>query len=190
MITPRKRAIIVVLIIIAILLFVVWLLSSLFTKDPEVAYEEPVTQTTQPIKTEETISEKLLQQEQEVRDQSSGVISISKTFVERYGSYSNESNFANIKDVLPIMTTSFAKKSQEFIDGSTAPKEVYGVTTRVITVKVDSIDEEVGTAKVLITTQKEESVESSVESLVRYQDIELNLLKEAGVWKIDSATWL
>ena len=182
---------IIILIIAIILIIVIWLLSFLFSgSTPAVPGSNDSSDGTfQVLEDEETISEKMLEKEQEVRDSSAGVISVSKTFVERYGSYSNEANFSNITDVLPVMTERFAKESQKFVEGATAPEGHYGVTTRVITVKINSLDEEKGNGSALITTQREESKDPSGGTEVRYQDIELKFEKEAGVWKVDSANW-
>jgi hypothetical protein len=191
MMTPRKRRAIIVLIIAVIVLILIWLLSFLFSGTPKVTVEtdEVNNGAFEQLDAEETISDKEFDKEQEVRNASSDVISISKTFVERYGSYSNESDFANIKDVLPLMTNSFAKNSQKFIDSTPTPEGYYGVTTRVITVKVDGIKEDAESGSVLITTQREESKDSSENSEVKYQDVLIDFVKEAGVWKVDSATW-
>ncbi len=191
MITPSKRRNIIIWIIVIILLIISWVISLFLpTRSLDVIPAEYEEVTSQPTVNEESLPETAMQKEQAVRNGSSDIISLSKVFVERYGSYSNESDFANIKDVLPIMSEAFANRSQSFIDNNVAPEEYYGVTTRVISVKADDIDDgsEVGSA--IITTQKEETKDSPQNSEVRYQEIELEFVKEAGVWKVDSANWL
>lgn len=192
--TRRKRISIVVLVLLILLLAIAWIVYMLFSRqvptDVEVV-ETPVEETpTTPERTEPTISEVALEQERETRVSAADVVSLSKTFVTRYGSYSNEADFANLSDVLPLMSDAFAAQTQRFIDTSTAPEEYYGVTTRVITVDVQEENDAEGTATVLVTTQREEATGSTQNVEVRYQEILLTFVKEAASWKIDSATWL
>lgn len=190
MMTPRKRQITIILILVIIVLLIVWLLSFLFRSSSEPLIPLDSTKTEQVGDVPATLSEQAEQKEQTQRDTSSDVISLSKIFVERYGSYSNESNFANTKDVLPLMTQKLASASQNYIDNAKVPEGYYGITTRVVSVKVNSFDESAGVGTLLVSTQREESKDSPQNATVKYQDIELKFIKEAGVWKIDSATWL
>jgi len=128
-------------------------------------------------------------EQQEVRTQSATVNSASKLFVERYGSYSNEANYQNVTDVLPLMSKSFAAQTRSELAGKTAPQGFFGVTTRVIAVDVISQDEASGTAEVLVSTQRVEEQGSAQNTFTLYQDMKLLLVKESGEWKIDSALW-
>jgi len=193
MMTRRKRLIIVLLILLILLLLVIWLLFVLFSKPPSVqtpvttipaVVEEPTILTPRP-----TISDQELETERETRTVSADVVSLSKSFVTRYGSYSNEANFANLTDVLPLMSSSFAQQTREFIETAEMPQTYYGVSTTVITVKVDEKDETAGTAKVTITTQREEAIGSPQNTSVKFQDIIITFVMEDGSWKVDSATW-
>lgn len=189
MITRRTRIIVLALIVLAFLLLLIWLLWLLWPRAQETAAPEPVqeevVQELPPARP--TTSQKELEAEQQTRSASSDVVSLSKTFVERYGSYSNEADFANLRDVLPLMSAALATTTQAFIDLTPAPERYYGVTTRVITVRVD---EQTDTrARVTVSTQREESIGSPTNKSVRYQDIVLTYVKEEGAWKVDSATW-
>ena len=188
----QKRITIYALILLILLLLLGWLLFILFSgggESSEVTDETVVIEeVADPIPERTTISEEELEAEREVRDTSSDVISLSKTFVERYGSYSNEADFSNLEDLIPLMSDSFAAETELFIDGAVAPEEYYGVSTQVITVSVEG--ETDSAATVTLTTQREEAVESPQNTTVKYQDIQLTFVKEGGVWKIDSATWL
>lgn len=122
------------------------------------------------------------------RDQTAALQTVAKTFVERYGSFSSESNYANIGDVLPLATVAFADVLRKQMQAGT-PKEPYGVTTRVLVMKVDARNETAGTAKMTITTQREERKGMLALEIVRYQTIVLTFAKEKDVWKVASATW-
>jgi len=197
MMTRRRRLTIVILILLILFLLVAWLLYVLFSggreevvEVPDVAYEEEeIIEEVSDEPTRATISEQALEVEREERTAAADVVSLSKTFVERYGSYSNEANFANLEDVLPLMSASFASETQAFIESATAPEEYYGVSTRVITLDVERQDEDAGEAQVAITTQREEAVGSPQNSETKFQDIILTFIVEDGVWKVDSATW-
>ncbi len=187
--TRRQRNIIILLGILVIILILLILLLMRFWPKPkpeQVIEEEPVVLE----EVEETDSRTPIQKKQaEERETTASVQTVAKTFVERYGSYSNESDFANLRDLYPLMTDAFKAETEAYIEGTTIPETFYGITTRVITLKIDDYDETAGTATVTISTQREEAVDSPQNVSVRYQDIELSLVMESGVWKVDSAQW-
>lgn len=192
--TRRKRISIFVLILLVLLLLLFWVLYVLLSgKEEAVVTVDPglslgaVEQEVVPDRP--TVSELELEEERDVRVSTSDVTSLSKTFVTRYGSFSNEANFANLEDVLPLMSEAFAAKTQKIIDESEAPEEYYGVSTSIVTVSVDEKDDEAGTAQVTVMTQREESVGSPQNSSVKYQEIILTFVFEEGVWKVNSASW-
>ena len=190
MMTRRKRLLIVGLILLALLLLLLWVLWELFSSTEAPKETEEVTQVEvveEVIPTRPTISEQELETERETRTMSSDVVSLSKSFVTRYGSYSNEANFANLEDVLPLVSASFAQQLQTIIDTGILPKEYYGVSTSIVTVKVDEKGE--ASSQVSVTTQREEAIGSPQNVSVKYQDIILTFVMEDGVWKINSATW-
>ena len=191
MMTRRTRLTILVLILLVFLLLVIWLLLFLFSKPKTTEPVEVVVEETQEdvIPDRPTISEKELETEREVRTTSADVVSLSKSFVTRYGSYSNEADFGNLTDVLPLMSASFASETEAFIQTAVAPEESYGVTTSIITVTVDSQNTETGEAQVTIMTQREEAIGSTQNTSVKYQEVVLTFVMEDGAWKVDSANW-
>lgn len=193
MMNRRKRLLIVLLIFLIVLLLLIWLLWVLFstprTADIPVVItssvvEEPTVVTPRP-----TISDQEFETERQTRTVSADVVSLSKSFITRYGSYSNEAHFANLTDVLPLMSVKFAQETREFIETANIPETYYGVSTTVITVTVDEKDEESGIAQVTITTQREEAVESPQNTSVKFQDVILTFVMEDESWKVDSAIW-
>lgn len=114
-----------------------------------------------------------------------------RSFVERYGSYSNQSNFENMEDLYAFMTermktttAAFVKQQRQMSQGGSAYR---GTTTHVLSVSARSQDND--SAMLLITTQRQESSAGSTSGRVFYQSIELRLLKEAAQWKVDEANW-
>ncbi len=113
-----------------------------------------------------------------------------RIFAERYGSFSNESYFQNLRDLLPLMSQPMQLRTEGYIDSNTIGDEVlsyYGVSTRVLSV---SVTEQGDTAEVLVKTQREETVGGPYNTNVKYQDLELIMVKIGDDWVIDSATWL
>lgn len=117
---------------------------------------------------------------------------VGKIFVERYGSFSTESDLANIEDVIPLATASYAEDLQDFIDRTRlagTADEYYGVTTRVVSVETTDMDVEGGTATLEILTQREESFGTAQNTSTRYQTIILDMAFESEEWRVDLATW-
>lgn len=179
-----------VLILIAIMLILLFLRRPQ-TEVEEVVIEEETFEVLEEEEEEET--EVIVEPLAEERKQEISASTVVGIFVERFGSYSSESDLANIEDVLSLATTSYQSELETLINevrSGTQNSTYYGVTTRVISKKMTVYDEAAGTASFDVVTQREESIGSVQESTVRYQTIRLELRREDGVWKIASATWL
>lgn len=192
--TRRTRISIIALILLILLLLLLWLLLVLFSGKAQTvpsADPGPSQETTEGdvVPDRPTVSELELEEQRETRTTTSDVTSLSKTFVTRYGSFSNEANFANLEDVLPLMSEAFAAQMRTLIDEGIAPEEYYGVTTSIVAVTVKEKNEAAGTARVTVMTQREEAVGSPQNVTVKYQEIVLTFITEDGSWKVDSASW-
>ena len=175
-----------VLLIIAILL----LLFFLFRARPQVAPEVITTES----ETEEEVPSLFVpppppQIKREERLSAAPLQSVAKTFIERYGSFSNEAEYANLRDILPLMTSDFAAETQRIIEAASPSEGFYAVTTRVITVSVDELDEDAGSARMTLTTQREEAIDGPQNISVKFQTMVLTFRKEQGEWKVASAEW-
>ncbi len=194
MMTPKKRAtwIVLISVILAIIfLLVLWFL--FFRGKPKVVPASTATKTpvvTQPAQTSPTVSQQVTAQEKQTRTEAAGVIALSKLFTERYGSWSNEADFQNVRDLIPLMSKSFAASTTASLTTKKIPTGFYGITTRVITVTVVKNDEKAGVATVDLDTQRQEERGTAQNMSIKYQKIELTFVKESGVWVVDSATWL
>jgi len=113
-------------------------------------------------------------------------------FVERYGSYSNQSNFQNLEDLLPLMSESFRAKTElqleELRRVTPPPTEYIGVTTRVLSVAESLYDLPRGAAAFRASVQKSE-VKGTAPPAITYPAIDVTLVREGGAWKVGSATW-
>src|SRR3990167_8338874 len=104
MIDRRKRLLWFLVIILILLLFLMWLWFGLFRKQPPAPAPQPVKEevvTTLP-PSEPEVSP-IAQQQRDDRIASASLNVLGKTFTEPYGSYSNDANFQNLRDVLPLM---------------------------------------------------------------------------------------
>lgn len=120
------------------------------------------------------------------------VTAFARSFVERFGSFSNQSNFENIRELQSLMTPvmqvwaerSIAEAEKKVVPG--AP--YYGMTTRAVTAQMVALDEGKGDARVLVKTQRRE-VKDRETPRIFSQDILLTLRKVEGEWKVEAAEW-
>jgi len=117
---------------------------------------------------------------------------MSSAFTERFGSYSNQANYENLKDLLPFMTTTFKYWAENKINKATSeikPAIYYGITTKVLKIELINFSESTNVAKFKISTQRNEVVGSSANSKVIYQNMDLEMKEQGGVWKVNQAVW-
>lgn len=111
-------------------------------------------------------------------------------FVERFASYSSESDFANVTDVVPLVTSTLATRLQASAKEqqiNSADRAYYGISTKVISQKVQEQTDSAAT--LLVSTQRAESIGSPGNTTVRYQDITVMLVKEGDSWKVNDYSW-
>ncbi len=116
--------------------------------------------------------------------------SLAFLFVERFGSFSNESHFQNWRDLEILMTDSMKNWVEKQISkniGKNQESTQNRTTTKALSVKSFDLDNNKNVALFLITTQRKEVV--SAKENVYYQDIEIQFLKEGVNWKVDSVFW-
>ena len=182
-----KKTLVLLLMLIIVILLILYLMriwsstpSSINEQTPIV--EEPVAQVEEPVISEET------QAEQQEAAAEANVRTVVKSFAERYGSYSSEADFANIIDVLPLMTDGYAARTQEMMATWKSSDVYYGVTTRVLAMDI-TMDETAGTAQATVNTQREEARGEVQNISVSYQDLVLDLVRVSGSWFVDNAAW-
>ncbi len=118
---------------------------------------------------------------------------LSRSFAERYGSYSNQTNFANLENLFVFMTPSLQRTTQRFIDDERAKQRdtsvYYGITTRVISVETKSFSENSGTASFVLHTYRRESIGTTSNSKTFEQALTITMQKDDGTWKVADAVW-
>lgn len=179
--TEVAIAILIILILVAVLLF-------LFRKQ-ESANTNTTTDTTADI---ETVTDTTVDTTVPavVAPQHATPSTVSRIFVERFGSYSTDVDYANVTDVLPLVTDSLRGDLQDIAEEArkTADDGYYGVSTNVIKI---TTDEQTDTAVTLtVKTQREEAFGTPGNTSVRYQDIRVEFVKIGDDWFVDSFEWL
>lgn len=112
---------------------------------------------------------------------------ISMSFAERFGSFSNQSDYGNFTDLNILMTDNmkeWADKSVEDLEAKATSTAYYGIKTTALTYEVKNFDDNSGKAEILVGTQRQENNNSSY-----IQNIDLNLVKVNGDWLFDKAYW-
>lgn len=114
-------------------------------------------------------------------------------FAERFGSFSNQSDYGNIRDLNIFMTDAMKDWAESYINDARARKTqtaiYYGIVTKAIFSEAKSFDADAGLAEILVKTQRRESAGLSGNSLTFYQDIIIKYVREQGVWRVDQTYW-
>jgi len=119
---------------------------------------------------------------------------IAGSFVERFGSYSNQSNYGNIKDLRMFMSDKMRDWADAYVADqlkkTNANDIYYGIITKTISEEILKYDDKEGEVSVLVQSRRREAVGASANfSDVYSQDITVNFVKNRGAWKVDSANW-
>jgi len=119
---------------------------------------------------------------------------LAASFVERYGSYSNQSGYVNIRDLKIFMSRSLQIWADNYIEQArqqNSPSDIYyGITTKAITTETAEFNNTAGRAEFSVATQRRESTGTSANMRTFAQTAQIVMVKEGGVWKVDRITWL
>ncbi len=122
------------------------------------------------------------------------LLRLAASFSERFGSYSNQSNFSNIIDLKLFMSKKMKQWADSYVlsqrQKSTVNEIYYGITTKAVSRELIDFDDDVGHAEVVVGARRREATSSSNNtSKVFAQTIILKFIKENNAWKVDSAHW-
>ncbi len=112
-------------------------------------------------------------------------------FVERLGSYSNQSQFDNVKDLRIFMTDNMKKWADEYI--KTGMKKDYsgeyiGTTVKSVSSSFVEFDNNNGLAIIKVNIQKKEST-STTDSDVLKEKVTVSFVRENDKWFVDKVKW-
>ncbi len=190
--TARRRAILIVilaLLLVAILATAIWLL---FRKAKPTSIYVPQrvdSATSQPAAVPAMPNP--LAPAVQVSAGSTAAAQMAELFAERYGSYSNQGNFGNLKDLLPVMTATYRAATEAYLAAAkpSDAADYQGVTSVKISTKVRSYDASAGTATVAVMLQQQKSAGASVTPSISYRSLKMTLKKSGSDWRVDSAAW-
>lgn len=113
-----------------------------------------------------------------------------RTFAERFGSYSNESNYENLKDLQSMMTAKMRAWTDDYItQNPLSDSEFFGITTKALSIDIITINDNETQAQIVVNTQRLEKKGDADEPTVYYQQILISLVRENEQWKVDQANW-
>ncbi|MFH0987949.1 MAG: hypothetical protein V1763_01090 [Parcubacteria group bacterium] len=116
---------------------------------------------------------------------------LSLSFAERFGTYTNQSDYSSISDLLPMMTASMADWTvKQYIPQLKKTHDPAGFPYRIVTQgpAVSLSDVSAGKATATVATSRVETVgdKSPREFL---QSLVLNFVSQNGGWLVDAAFW-
>lgn len=119
--------------------------------------------------------------------------SIARSFAERFGSYSNQSDYGNISDLYGLMNSDMKNWADSYVNDLKADNSYsdgyYGIVTEaLIEPRIDNFKPESGRVEVTASVQRKE-IFASGETKVFDQDIKVSFAKENGVWLVAGAHW-
>ncbi|OGY92712.1 MAG: hypothetical protein A3B31_01650 [Candidatus Komeilibacteria bacterium RIFCSPLOWO2_01_FULL_53_11] len=115
------------------------------------------------------------------------VLNLARNFTERYGSWSTDSSYQNLKDLYPSVTSNLKKElDQTIAAGIISDSGFRGAETRVINMNLDSYTQ--SRAQVTVTAQQV-TTDTLLQESVSYRQLELSMLQQGGFWYVDSAQW-
>jgi len=171
-----------------------------FSSPAEPVVEPPVVE--QPITAPEPVAEQPTQLETTVQPTpqakkaevaAEDLARMASAFAERFGSYSNQSDYGNIRDLQIFMTSTMKNWAENYINDARARKTqttiYYGIVTKAIAGEVKQFDADTGQAEILVKTQRRESAGVTGNSRTFYQDIIIKYAREQGVWLLDGIYW-
>ena len=184
----KKRKIIWTIIIILIIIALVWLLIFILRdRYPDSDQRDIYSINDQPVF--EPISPVFEEPDEIQREESVEftVKNLAKNFTARFGSWSTDNRGQNLTELLTLSSARMQNYLNE-IDVDYEVVEFSGVTTKSLSAQILFLDEDDGSADVLVQTQRIET-KADLSQNIYYQDIELSIIKSGNNWLVDQVEW-
>lgn len=178
--TKKRLEIAAALLIILALLILIWFLFRQPSEPEEVSEPDEVATTVPELTTDD------IKPDEPVESLPQTTV---RVFIERFGSFSSESDYSNVEDVMALVTPALQNELQALAEEARASSggAYYGVSTYIVT--MTEIARTDTTASYSVTTQREEAIESPGNISLRYQDIEISLVKDGLDWLVSDYYW-
>ena len=108
-----------------------------------------------------------------------------KIFVERYGSYSTDNNYQNIREVESLVTEALWTKISGKLNSPIPTGAFNGLTTLILSGEFNSWDGQ--SAELTLKTRRQENRAGVLSSA--YQDIAVSLVRQGDNWYVNSFQW-
>jgi len=195
----NKRIWGIIIIILGLLLMAAIIYFMFFYKSaaPEPVIEQPVTSVSQTTVTPEPTSQSVTVQPvsplKKAEVKADDLARMASAFAERFGSFSNQSDYGNLRDLRIFMTDNLKTWAENYINNARLKKGdasiYYGIVTKSVLSEVKQFDSDLGQAEILVKTQRRESAGVTGNSTTFYQDIIIKYLREGSVWRVNGAYW-
>ncbi|OGY70149.1 MAG: hypothetical protein A3H59_01975 [Candidatus Jacksonbacteria bacterium RIFCSPLOWO2_02_FULL_43_9] len=116
------------------------------------------------------------------------------TFIERFGTFSNQNEFSNLEALKMVTTEQFYQWARRYGLGMMADNDssvYYGITTQALNVSIDFSQQENPDAKRVYTvvTQRAEARGFEGNTMLFPQNADVELIKEGDQWLVNSVFW-
>lgn len=105
-----------------------------------------------------------------------------RSFIARYGTYSSDNRYGNLKMLLPQMSAKFAQETSKKISLKEEIQGFVSLTTKVVNLNLKEFDEE---ATISFVIQVQEREISANQTELKQRVIEISFIKENDQWKVD-----
>ncbi|HBY74216.1 MAG TPA: hypothetical protein DEG44_06045 [Candidatus Kerfeldbacteria bacterium] len=123
------------------------------------------------------------------QDDRQAITAAARSFTERFGSYSTDTNFENIELSRYLMTESMSKQSDKIIDAGQTTAKFTSVTSAVTGVTLTDFADGATGATVEVAVRQKTTV-GQADATYSNVTARLTLKKVSNTWKIDSFRWL
>lgn len=113
------------------------------------------------------------------------MLSLAKSYAERYGSWSTDNQGHNLEELMPLSSSRMQALLMSF-KPDYGVSEFNGLTTKSLSADILASNDNAGT--VLISTQRIKT-KANLSQEVFYQNIEVKLVKSGDKWLVDSIAW-
>lgn len=184
----RRKLIIIVVVVILLLAAIVggwWYWQRAVSQPAEPTVKEPAPATSlppskpvsAPVRTEEEIRKETISR-------------LARMFTERFGTFSSQSQYEGIGDIMAVTTDSFQNwlrdKYIPELKGEHSASAYSGQTTRVMSVTVEKVTD--NESQVAVRVQQ--AVTGEVGTIeVKYPVLKVALVRQNSMWLVDSAYW-
>jgi len=109
-----------------------------------------------------------------------------RSFIARYGTYSSDNRYGNLKMLLPQMSAKFAQEISQKISLKEEIQGFVSLTTKVVNFSLKEFDEE---SIISFIVQAQEREIMADQTNLEQRDIEIIFVKENDQWKVDEVSY-